>query len=467
MDKTEKRLEKLIESVEILRDIFDTENYGMCIVDKAGKIVKWNYEKLFNIKEEEVIGKHVTECLENTRLHIVAKTGKKELYQLQEINGAHIIANRIPIEFEGDIIGAAGTVIFKDTNEIGKLYRKMERIGNNLKEYRSELAKMYSAKYAFNDIKTQNTEMIHLKTIAKRAARSDVTILLQGESGTGKELFAQAIHQASHVVNEPFVTINCAAIPKELLESELFGYEGGAFTGSKKNGRVGKFELVGNGTLFLDELGTLPLDMQVKLLRVLESREFERIGSNKKMMFNARVIGATNENLSKLIEQGLFRKDLYYRLNVISIEIPALRKRLDDIECLSENILNKKQSKYNTKNKSISTEAIEFLKCYSWPGNVRELRNVIERALILCEDTTIESRHLPENIQRLCVDKGGGGHRYNDYFKWEVARLEKRLIEEALSATDGNRAKASKILGIHRSVLYKKMHDYGFSLDEI
>lgn len=466
MNKTKKQLEKLIESAELLRDIFDTENYGMCIVDKAGKIVKWNYEKLFNIREEEALGKHVTECLENTRLHIVAKTGQKELYQLQEINGAHVIANRIPVEFEGEIIGAAGTVIFKNTDEIGKLYRKMERIDNNLKEYRSELAKMYGTKYSFNDIKTENAEMTNLKAMAKLAAGSDVTILLQGESGTGKELFAQAIHQASHVVNEPFVTINCAAIPKELLESELFGYEGGAFTGSKKEGRVGKFELAGNGTLFLDELGILPLDMQVKLLRVLESREFERVGGNKKITFTARVIGATNENLAKLIEQGLFRKDLYYRLNVINIEIPPLRKRLDDIECLSKNILSKRQSKYSINDISISQTAIDALKRYSWPGNVRELRNIIERALILCEGTMIESRHLPENIKQLCGGCGNEEHRPDDYFKREVARLEKRLIEESLSMADGNRAKAAKILGIHRSVLYKKMHDYGFSFDE-
>jgi len=467
MDKAKKRLEKLVESVELLRDVFDTENHGMCIVDKDGKIVEWNYEKLFDIKEEETIGKHVTECLENTRLHIVVKTGKKELYQLQEIGGVHVIANRIPIEFEGEIIGAAGTVVFKDTKEIEKLYIRLERIGNNLKEYQSELVRMYSAKYTFDDIKTENAEMLHLKAVAKLAANSDATILLQGESGTGKELFAQAIHQSSQVSGEPFVTINCAAIPGELLESELFGYEGGAFTGSRKEGRVGKFELVGNGTLFLDELGTLPLNMQVKLLRVLESREFERVGSNKKLEFSARVIGASNENLPTLVAQGGFRKDLYYRLNVISFEIPPLRKRLDDIECLCRNILSQKQCKYNTNCVSISEEAVQALKCYDWPGNIRELRNVIERALILCEGTMIELRHLTENIQRLICGSDQEIRSHTDYFKREVAKLEKRLIEEGLAASDGNRAKAAKILGIHRSVLYKKMHDYGIPFDEI
>lgn len=460
MDNARQRLEKLKESVEILKDILDTENYGMCIVDKDGYIVQWNYERLFDISEEEVIGRPVTDIIENTRLHIVAQTGKEELYQLQNIHGANVISNRIPITYQGEIIGAAGTIIFKDTKEIGDLFSKMERVEHNIREYRSELAKMYTARYRFDDIKTVNPNMIRLKKVARVVAKTDVTILIQGESGTGKELFAHSIHNASNVNNEPFVSINCASIPRELLESELFGYEGGAFTGSKKEGRVGKFELAGNGTLFLDEIGTMPLDMQAKLLRVLESHEFERVGGNKKIAFNARVIAATNANLVEDVANGLFRQDLYYRLNVVCIDIPPLRDRLDDIECLCSSILEKRRKKYDLGNINLSTETINALKCHDWPGNIRELRNVIERALILCEGTEIKPVHLSDSVRKHLTTIEEEDHQAH-YFKNQVARFEKNLIEQALRNADGNRVQAAKSLGMHRSVLYKKINDYG------
>lgn len=460
MEKEEKHLDKLRESVEMLKDILDTENYGMCIVDKNGYIIQWNYERFFGIPEEQAIGHPVTELLENTRLHIVAKTGKKELYQLQKIGGANVIANRIPITYQGKIIGAAGTIVFKDTKEIGELFSKMERVEHNFLEYRSELAKMYRAKYTFEDIKTVNDDMLRLKKVAEVVSKTDVTILIQGESGTGKELFAHAIHNASLVSNEPFVSINCASIPRELLESELFGYEGGAFTGSKKEGRVGKFELAGNGTLFLDEIGTMPLDMQAKLLRVLESHEFERVGGNKKIEFSARVIAATNANLVEDVTKGIFRKDLYYRLNVVCLDVPPLRERLDDIECLCAVILEKRRKKYDLGNIYLAADTIEALKRHNWPGNIRELRNVIERALILCEGTEIKPVHLSDSVRGNIAEKEKDLFP-EQYFKNEVARFEKSLIEQALKDADGNRAKAAKMLGIHRSVLYKKMGDYG------
>lgn len=459
METAKKRLEKLKESVEILKDILDTENYGMCIVDRDGYIVQWNYERFFDIPKEQVIGRPVTEVLENTRLHIVAKTGKKELYQLQEIRGANVIANRIPIIYQGEIIGAAGTIIFKDTKEIGDLFDKMERVENNILAYRSELAKMYRAKYTFDDIKTTNNNMLQLKKLAEVVAKTDVTILIQGESGTGKELFAHAIHQASLVCNEPLVSINCASIPRELLESELFGYEGGAFTGSKKEGRVGKFELAGKGTLFLDEIGTMPLDMQAKLLRVLESHEFERVGGNKKIKFTARVIAATNANLVEEVRNGTFRKDLYYRLNVVCLDIPPLRERLDDIECLCDAILENRRKKYDLGNIHLAKDTIDVLKHHNWPGNIRELRNVIERGLILCEGTEIKPVHISGDV-RHNEEIPSEQPIYDSYFKNEVASFEKKLIQQALKNAGGNRAKAAKALGIHRSVLYKKMSDY-------
>lgn len=461
MDK-KKQLRRLIESVDVLQDILDTEQYGMCVVDNEGKIVKWNYQKFFNIKEEEVIGKPVTEVLENTRLHIVVQTGAKELFQLQKIGGSNVIANRIPILHQGEIIGAAGTIVFKDTKELGDLYSRMEKMENRYKAYRSELATMYSARYSFEDICTNNQKMNELKNLCKVVARSEAAVLIQGESGTGKEMFAQAIHNESMVSNEPFVSLNCASIPKDLLESELFGYEAGAFTGAKKEGKMGKFELAGKGTIFLDEIGTMPMDMQVKLLRVLESREFERVGSTKKTAFRARVIAATNDELEQQVEEGSFRKDLYYRLNVVNVKIPPLRQRMEDLSCLCQALLEVHRKKYEIRQLDIASETMSALRTHDWPGNVRELRNVLERAVILCQGGTILPVHLPEYLQQETVLKEEVPEKLRgSYFKSEVALLEQRLIAQALEKAGGNRKEAAKQLGIHRSLLYKKLEEYG------
>ena len=468
MDK-EKYLEKLKESVDVLSDILDTENYGMCIVDGDGRIIKWNYERLFGRKEEEVLGLLVDEVIENTRLHIVAKTGEKELFQIQSIKGNNVIANRIPIMLNKKPIGAAGTIIYKNTKELAEVWRYVERAENNMKAYRSELAKMYNAKYHFEDIKTINPQMQALKELSKVVAATQATVLIQGESGTGKELFAQSIHNASMVSQEPFVSINCASIPKDLMESELFGYESGAFTGARREGKIGKFELVGNGTLFLDELGAMPVEMQAKLLRVLENHEFERVGGNKKIAFNARLIAATNEKLAESVAAGNFRSDLYYRLSVVNVDILPLRERLEDIPELCMSLLALQQKKYNIGKfpTSISGRVLDVLKKHDWPGNVRELRNVMERALIMSQGREILVCHLPEYLQKLdstgaekeieVPDNSSGESK--GYYYDEISRLEKQMIEDALSQCRGNRTEAARKLGIHRSVIYKKMRD--------
>lgn len=460
MDK-KRQLEKLLESIDILQDILDTEQYGMCVVDHEGKIVKWNYQKFFHIKEEEVLGKDVVDVLENTRLHIVLKTGKKELLQLQKINGTNVIANRIPIIYEGEIIGAAGTVVFKDIKELKDLHNRMEKMENRYRAYRSELSSMYHAKYMFDDIRTYNKKMNELKELSRVVAKTEATVLIQGESGTGKEMFAQAIHNESLVSNEPFISINCSSIPRELLESELFGYESGAFTGARKDGKMGKFELAGNGTIFLDEVGTMPTDIQVKLLRVLESREFERVGSNRKINLKARLIAATNDELEKAVENGTFRKDLYYRLNVVTIKIPPLRERMEDLPCLCQFLLDYQRKKNVTKEMYISPEVMSVFRTHNWPGNVRELRNVLERAVILCQGGAVLLEHLPDYFKTSQGSKATSPKADEGYFKQEIAHLEQSLIERALEESKGNRREAAKALGIHRSLLYKKMEQFG------
>ncbi|MBQ8662566.1 MAG: sigma 54-interacting transcriptional regulator [Eubacterium sp.] len=448
-------LEKLKTSINILSDILDTENYGMCIVDRDGRIVLWNYEKFFHLKESDVLGKPVTEVLENTRLHIVAKTGVKELFQLQQINGTNVIANRIPLEYNGELIGAAGTIIFRDTKELGSLYIQMEKIENSFKAYQSEIAMMYRAKYTFDDIHTINDKMLSLKEFCKVIAQSDASVLIRGESGTGKELVAQAIHNGGPTASYPFISIGCASVPTDQLEVELFGSEG---IGDAKP-RIGKLELADEGTLFLDELGSMSLDMQTKLLRVLETREFSRVGSNKKIHFKARVIAATNENLEEAIEGRRFRQDLFYRLNVIPVHLPPLREKMNDLPCLCEVLLPKPRFGYHQEKLTIDKSTYKIFAKHDWPGNVRELRNVLERASIVCTGPTICPEHLPEYLQKYNLSSSGSAGK--GFYRQEIENLERRLIQNALFNNQGNKVEAAKQLGIQRSLLYKKIKDYG------
>lgn len=449
-------LSKLKTSIHILSDILDTENYGMCIVDREGRIVLWNYEKFFHLKEAEVLGRPVTEVLENTRLHIVAKTGEKELFQLQQINGTNVIANRIPLEYNGELIGAAGTILFRDTQELGAIYNQLEKMENSFKAYRSEIALMYRAKYTFDDIHTINDKMLSLKEFCKVIAKSDASVLIRGESGTGKELVAQAIHNGGPTATHPFIGIDCASIPTDQLETELFGIEDYSTNG---HARIGKLELAGEGTLFLDELGSMSLDMQTKLLRVLETREFSRAGSNKKIAFKARVMAATNEDLEQAIEGRRFRQDLFYRLNVIPIQLPPLREKMNDIPLLCEVLMPQPKFSYHSEKPTVDKQTLQILAKHDWPGNIRELRNVLERASIVCTGKTISPEHLPEYLQKYNV--AGNTSTGKGFFHQEIENLERRMIQNALQSNRGNKVETAKQLGIQRSLLYKKIKDYG------
>jgi transcriptional regulator with PAS, ATPase and Fis domain len=321
---------------------------------------------------------------------------------------------------------------------------------------------MYCAQYTCENIITQNEKILKLKDIVKKAAKLNSTILIQGESGTGKEYFAHAIHNESYRKDEPFIRINCAAIPHELLESELFGHESGAFTGAKKEGKIGKFELANGGTILLDEISSMPCSMQAKLLRVLEEREFDRIGGNTRIKIDIRVIACTNEDLMTAVKEGRFRQDLFYRLNVIEIYIPPLRERLDDIPILSEDILNQLVQKMGFPYKTVSDKAIMLLKKYNWPGNVRELRNVLERAANISSGNYINPEHLPDyinnsfyinnDISKICILRN------------IVAEAEIKAIMEALRLSNGSRTDAARQLGIHRTALYKKLDSYGINI---
>jgi transcriptional regulator with PAS, ATPase and Fis domain len=282
-------------------------------------------------------------------------------------------------------------------------------------------------------------------------------VLITGESGTGKEVFANVIHEMSNRRDNNFIKINCAAIPENILESELFGYEDGAFTGARRGGKIGKFELADQGTIFLDEIGDMSFDMQAKLLRVLQEKEIERVGGNTVKKINVRIIAATNQNLQEKIKRGEFREDLYYRLNVIALELPPLRERVEDIPLLCEYFLKKYNDKFGIYIEKIDDEAMDCLKKYSWPGNIRELENAIERAYNLIDGNVIKLKHLPEKIvsnnRPLCV--GSLNKTLNE--------IEKQRIIDALKASGGNKSKAAKMLGINRAGLYQKLKKHGIN----
>ena len=443
--------------------IFDSIYNGVMVTDADGYITHFNkpYGRFLGLDPAAQIGKHCTEVVENTRMHIVAKTGKAEINQAHWIKGQNMVVQRIPIKMDGKVIAVFGQVMFKDVKDVGKLAHKLSLLESKIKLYEEELLNLRSTRYTINSIVGRSRAIDALKAEALRAAINIFPVLISGDSGTGKELFAQAIHHAGPRKLYPFVRINCAAIPKDLIESELFGYEKGAFTGARTGGKPGKFELAHNGTAFLDEIGDMPLEMQPKLLRVLEDKEFERIGGNTVIRSDFRLIAATNQDLDKMIAGGQFRKDLFYRLNVISIHIPPLRERKRDIIPIARHLLRNLAEEATLPQIKLAKETEALLKTYHWPGNVREISNVLERALSALDGDTIEPDHLPFYITR-------GGKRLikseHASIKEAQARVEKTAILRVLEEADYKKTRAADMLGIHRTLLYKKMKKYGISL---
>ncbi|MDL2248387.1 sigma 54-interacting transcriptional regulator [Tyzzerella sp. OttesenSCG-928-J15] len=316
------------------------------------------------------------------------------------------------------------------------------------------------AHFSFNDIIGESNSLKSTIELAKIAAENNSSVLLTGESGTGKELFAQSIHNMSSRSSGPFVAINCGAIPKSLIESELFGYESGSFTGAKKNGSAGKFELANGGTIFLDEIGDMPFDVQVSLLRVLQNREVMRIGSNKTIKIDVRIIAATNQNLQKAIENNEFRSDLYYRLNVFNIAIPPLRNRLGDVRLLADYFLEKYKVNSSHSVKGFTEEVYEALEAYEWPGNVRQLENVVERGVYIAVTGYIDQKCLPENI---LPSKKTNSVQQPNITASTLKENERIQIENALKKTDGNVKKAAELLGISRKTIYRKFEQYNIN----
>lgn len=462
--KNQSDIEEMRKQLEMYRLIFDSIYNGAIVTNAEGYVTHFNkpYGMFLGLDPSKQIGRHCTKVIENTRMHIVAETGKAEINQTQLIKGQNMVVQRIPIKKNGKIMAVYGQVMFKDIKDVQKLANELSLLESKVKLYEQELITLRSTRYTFESIIGKSEAIKVLKKEALRAATNQFPVLISGESGTGKELFAQAIHHASSRKLYPFVRINCAAIPKDLLESELFGYEKGAFTGAKSEGKPGKFEIAQNGTVFLDEVGDLPIEMQPKLLRAIEDKEFERVGGTKIIKSDFRVIAATNQNLEEMMTDGRFRKDLFYRLNVIPLHIPPLRNRRSDIIPIARHLLKQMAQEANLFEFKLDKESHKALRNYEWPGNVRELSNVLERVMSTLEGGTIYLKDLPFYIY--------GGRKISPknsqaFLKEVHTKTEKEAIRYALKETNNNKAKAAEMLGIHRTLLYKKIKKYNLPLN--
>ncbi|CCU78874.1 hypothetical protein HSACCH_00955 [Halanaerobium saccharolyticum subsp. saccharolyticum DSM 6643] len=431
---------------EMLKTILDFAQEGIIAIDKDGIVNVFNpqAEKLFNLNQNNVIDYRADEVLPNTRLLEVIKTGEKELNQIQNIGETRIATNRVPIKVENKVNGAVAT--FQDVTKIQKLEQEIRRELNK---------KGLTAQYNFDDIIGESKVIKVKKELAKKFAKVNSTVLIRGQSGTGKELFAHSIHKNSKRKNGPFVAINCAALPTNLLESELFGYEEGSFTGAKKGGKSGLFELAHRGTIFLDEIGKMDKKLQARLLRVIQEKRIMRLGGREVIPVDVRIISAANSNLNTEVQNGEFRKDLYYRLNVLELKIPPLSERKEDIPALVKYFSNK-MTKKNNLNIKFSSSVIEAFQKYNWPGNVRELENMVEKTIVISDSKIIRKKDikyiLPERNER--NEKNNLIDIYTSF-----DNIEKQVIK--LLTGDGlSKTEIANILDIDRSTLWRKLKKY-------
>ncbi|MGH7409942.1 MAG: sigma-54 interaction domain-containing protein, partial [Candidatus Methylomirabilis sp.] len=436
----------------------DNIEFGTIVVDADGIVTFFSksYERFLGIPRDQALGRHVAEVIENTRMHSVVQSGEPEIGWRHKIRGQNMVVQRVPIRDDtGKIIGAVGQVMFRDVAEITELAQKLNLLESKLELYERELEHLRSSRYTFDHIIGTSPALEQVKRLALKAAEGNSTVLLLGESGVGKELFAHAIHHASPRRSKPFVRVNCSSIPHELMESELFGYEAGAFTGAGRKGKPGKFELANQGSIFLDEVGDMPLEMQSKLLRVLQEKEVERVGGTKMLGVDFRLIAATNADPEELVKTGRLRRDLFYRLNVVPIRIPSLRERREDIPAISRHLMTRLREQQGVRALDISTEVMDLFQRYDWPGNIRELTNVLERASYAAEGLRIEIEHLPLFLREVRGARAGEKRRSN--LREALKEVERDAVLRALSMTNGNKAKAAKLLGIHRTGLYQKL----------
>lgn len=457
-------------AMETLFERLETLCEGAIAIDRAGHVVYVNEKYLHALHlshASDAIGRPIEEIIPNSLMRRVAETGEPILLDIMELGGEQLVVTRMPIEDEDkNVIGAIGFVLYDHLDSLKPLIARMGQLERDLRIAKRQLSQARTARYTFDDYVGGDPGIARAKELAARAARQSVTVLLGGETGTGKELLAQAIHNASPRAEKPFVSVNVAAIPDTLVESEFFGTAPGAYTGADRKGRDGKFRIADGGTLFLDEIGEMPLQLQAKLLRVLQEREIEPLGSDKITKVDVRVIAATNLDLQKRVNEGAFRADLYYRLNVLSIALPPLRECVGDLTDICARLLDDIIRAGDYVNARITPSGLAVLARYDWPGNVRELRNILERALILSDTGRLTgddfSRILSPGSRAGTVAAAAPAGVVVPYAEAEAA-FEKRTLECALQATNGQISEAAKLLRISRATFYKKLAKFGLA----
>ncbi|WP_417293067.1 sigma-54 interaction domain-containing protein [Desulfovibrio porci] len=448
---------------EVTSLILDSLPMGVLFCDMDGVIrfVNKAYADLLGQRPEELLGRDITEIIPHSRARVVLRDGRAEMGELCQLgpgNALPVIVNRIPVrDGQGRLAGMVSQAIFNDPEELKKLSSKIDHLGHTLNQYKRRIKASLSPQYSLRSILGESAPMRRLKQQVQSYAQLDAPVLILGATGAGKELFAHALHAESPRAEGPLVSINCAAIPKDLFESELFGYARGAFSGAHQDGKIGQIELADKGTLFLDEIGEMPPEIQAKLLRVLESRSICRVGSVNARNVDFRLVAATNRNISAMLSAGSFREDLYYRINTFVLEIPPLRDRADDILPIARYVL----SRMGLEHLTFSPEAEAAMLAFSWPGNVRQLHNAVVHAATMRHGDLIEVDDFPPDTlpsADLPLRTVAAGD-LSDI----MADTEAVVIRKVLTEQGGNVSRTARTLHIARATLYEKLRKYGIS----
>jgi transcriptional regulator with PAS, ATPase and Fis domain len=459
--------EQILENMTAIRElnikfskVLECSSDLICFIDENRRVSYMNpsYKKYFPDSSKHALGKDLKDIAPDGLRMKVFNTRERVENLVYQKEGTDIISTIEPIFIDEKFKGIIA--ILRPVSQIRNVLNKLEKSQEEVNYYKEELFRYSKLSESFSNIIGSSRSLQDSLHIADRASKSISTVLLRGESGTGKELIAKAIHNNSKRKDKPFIRVNCAAIPENLLESELFGYEKGAFTGAVKS-KPGKFSLSDGGTIFLDEIGDMQKSMQIKLLRVLQEKEFESVGGLTTQKVDVRVIAATNRHLEEMIEKGEFRGDLYYRLNVITVQLPPLRNRKEDICLLVEHFISKINRKLEKDIQGINKEAIADLQDYNWPGNIRELENIIERAINMCEGTIITEKDLPTYLTNIIPKKEGNIKQVNGDMS-TMEEYEKEIIALAMSKYKSFN-KAGKILGLSHSTIAAKCEKYGIA----
>ena len=433
---------------------------GAIIVDREARIVWMSDKYAARLKipsAEGAIGKVVEDVIPNSLMREVVRTGEPMMLDIMQFGSDSFVVMRVPIKDErGRVIGAAGFMLFDRVRYLQPLVSKFQRLETELADTQKSLAEERRVRYTFSNFIGATPAAMEVKRQSRRAAQVDTSVLLLGETGTGKEILAQAIHSASPRAHGPFIGVNVAAIPDTLLEAEFFGASPSAYTGADRRGRDGKFVLANGGTLFLDEIGDMPMSMQVKLLRVLQEKEVEPLGSNRVAKVDVRVIAASSVDLRQMVSMGRFRSDLYYRLSVLPIELPPLRDRIGDLELLCDHILEEIARRSGQPQREITPTALTVLSSYAWPGNIRELRNVLEQVTLNSDNPRLSAEEFSLALPRISAS-ARPGERPTLKLADVVADAERGAIRSALAAAEGKKILAAELLGISRATLYQKL----------